>query len=202
MMKMVLYAAMMLAPVFCFAENFCEICGRNISLAKNSRRCAGCAVAETVGVFADMCKYPDKNLRQVQADRRTRRLGEYAMWNFVCVDHRFPFKVVDSSGEHRLDYCAVLAVRENPARIRIVLKEAVDTYIIHENRKIEKHCGIYVLDNVPICLPKKNRMTLLVHRCAVKTIEYALIAEGDDGRRVCKIGTVQAGGREDLSDVY
>ena len=202
MMKITLYAVLMLAPVFCFAENFCEICGRNISLAKNSRRCAGCAVAETVGVFADMCKHPDKNLRQVQTARRARRLGEYAMWNFVCVDPRFPFKFVGSHGEHQLDYCIILPVRENPARIRIVLKEAVDTYIIHENRKIEKHCGVYVLDNVPICLPKKNRMTLFVRRSAVKAMEYALVAEGDDSRRVCRIGTIPAGVREDLSDVY
>ena len=202
MMKMTLYAVLMLAPVFCLAENFCEICGRNIALAKNSRRCAGCAVAEPVGVFADMCKHPDKNLRQVQTARRARRLGEYAMWNFVCIDPRFPFTVVDSSGEHRLDYCAVLPVRENPARIRLVLKEAVNTLILHPNGKIEEHCGVYVLDNVPICLPKKNRMTLFVRRSAVKAMEYALVAEGDDDRRVCKIGTIMAGVSEDLSDVY
>ena len=125
------------------------------------------------------------------------------MWNFVCSDHRFPFKVVNLAGEPRLDHCAILPVRENPARIRIVLKEAVDTFIIHENGRIEKHCGVYVLDNVPICLPKKNRMTLFVHRSAVKAMEYALVAEGDDGRRrVCKIGTILAGVHEDLSDIY
>ena len=49
MMKSVLCAAVMLASFCGLAKNFCEVCGRDISLAKNSRRCGVCSVREPIG---------------------------------------------------------------------------------------------------------------------------------------------------------
>ena len=183
MMKFALYAALVLLPFLSFAKNSCEICGRNMSLAKNAVRCAGCSVRESVGLLIDCFRHPDKNPAQVEALRRTRRLGDAAIWNFICVNNWSPIKIVLPSGEKQLNYSMTLSVKDNPERIRIILKDAVDTYIIgNEQEKPVKHCGVYVLDNVPICLPGKNRMTLLVRRCSVDSIEYGLVADDGTGR--------------------
>ena len=182
-MKTALYAALMLFPFLSFAKNLCETCGRDISLAKDATRCAGCSVQESVGLVIDCFRYPDKNLAQVKAQRRTRRLGDTAEWNLICTNQWSKIKIVDQSGEHLLNYSMTLSVKDNPERIRIVLKDAMDTYIIGDQKeKPVKYCGGYVLDNLPICLPGKNRMTLLVRRCSLDSIEYGLVADDGTGR--------------------
>lgn len=201
-MKTALYAALVLAPFMGFAENFCEICGRDISPAKNSRQCAACSVSESLGYVIDLFKHPDKNLVQIDAMRRSRRLGETAEWKFVCVNKTFPIKIVTSSGEHKLDCSMTLSVKDNPERIRIILQDAVDTYLIGDG-KLTKHCGVYVMNNLPICLPGKNKMTLVVHRCSVDTIEYLLVADDGTWRNPRKTwGTARAGSITDFKNFY
>ena len=183
MMKIALYAALMLLPFLSFARNFCESCGRDISRAKIASKCAGCSVRESFGFLIDCFRHPDKKPAEVEALRRTRRLGDAAIWNFVCVNNWSPIKIVLPSGEHQLNYAMTLSVKDNPERIRIVLKDAMDTYIIGDQKeKPVKYCGVYVLDNLPICLPGKNRMTLLVRRCSLDSIEYGLVADDGTGR--------------------
>ena len=200
-MKTALYAALMLFPFLSFAKNFCETCGRDISLAKNATRCAGCSVQESVGLVIDCFRYPDKNLAQVKAQRRTRRLGDTAEWNLICTNQWSKIKIVDQSGEHLLNYSMTLSVKDNPERIRIVLMDAADTYLIgKEKGKLVKHRGVYVLDNLPICLPGKNRMNLLVQRSSVDTIEYMLIADdGTDRSPRAAWGYVKSGEIKDFS---
>ena len=201
MMKFALYSALMLFPFLSFAKNFCETCGRDISPAKNASRCAGCSIRESVGLLIDCFRYPDKNPDQVKAVRRARRLGDAAEWNLICVNQWSKIKLVDRSGEHLLNYSMTLPVKDNPERIRFVLKDAADTYIIGgEKEKVVKHCGVYVLDNLPICLPGKNRMTLLVQRCSVDTIEYMVIADDGTGRSPRAVwGYAKSGEITDLS---
>ena len=61
MKKIVLSAAVMLVSVACFAENYCEICGKDISLAKKAKRCAACYFTESVGSFFEYVRSKDKN---------------------------------------------------------------------------------------------------------------------------------------------
>ena len=201
MMKTALYAALMLSPFLSFAKNYCETCGRDISLAKNASRCGGCSVRESVGAFIDWFRCSDKNPDQVKALRRTRQLGDAAEWNLICVNQWSKIKIVDRSGEHLLNYSMTLPVKDNPERIRFVLKDAADTYIIGgEKEKVVKHCGVYVLNNLPICLPGRNRMTLLVQRCSVDSLEYMLIADDGTGRSPRAVwGVAKAGEITDFS---
>ena len=180
MMKIALYAALLLFPFLSFAKNFCETCGRDISQAKNASQCAGCSIRESVGCVIDSFRYPDKNPDQIKALRRSRRLGDVAEWNLICVNNWSPFKIVLPDGEHPLNYSMRLVVKDNPERIRILLRDAADTIIFGgEDGKMVKHRGVYVFDNLPICLSGRHRMFLFVRRCSVDTIEYALVA--DDG---------------------
>ena len=200
-MKFALYSALMLFPFLSFAKNFCETCGRDISPAKNARQCAGCSVRETFGCVIDFFRYPDKNLDQIEAARRRRRLGDVAEWNLICVNQWSPINIVLPSEEKPLNYSMRLPVRENPERIRIVLKDAVTTIIFRgEKENTVKHCGFYVLNNLPICLPGRNQMTLLVRRCSVDTIEYMLIADDGTGRSPRAVwGYVKSGEIKDFS---
>lgn len=204
-MKTALYAALVLIPFMSFAKNYCETCGRDISTAKNSRQCAGCSVSESFGYVIDLFKHPDKNLAQIDEMRRTRRLGETAEWKFICVNKStFPIKIVDCAGEHKLDYSRTLSVKHNPKRLRFILQDAVDTYIIGGKKdKFVKHCGVYVMDNLPICLPGKNKMTLVVRRYAVDAIEYLLVADDGTGRNPRTVyGTARSGSITDFSHFY
>lgn len=201
-MKFALYAALMLFPFLSFAKNFCETCGRDISPAKNARRCAVCSVRESFGCVIDLFRYPDKNLAQIEAARsRSRRLGKVAEWNLICVNQWSPINIVLPNEEKQLNYSMRLSVKDNPERIRIVLRDAVDTIIFSgENGKVVKHRGVYVLDNLPICLPGKNRMNLLVQRSSVDTIEYMLIADdGTDRSPRAAWGYVKSGEIKDFT---
>ena len=202
MKKIFLFAALMLTPVFCFAENYCEICGKDISLAKNSKRCAGCTVRESFGAFFEYARSKDKNYYQVLAERRVRRLGETVQWNFICVSKEyFPISLIEPSGEYPLDCRKVFQVRKTPDRIRIVLRDAVDTIIIKEDKTCVKHRGVYVLDNVPLCLPGGAEMRLAVGRNSVDTVIFALGAFDAEGRSRRSIsGTLRAGQIYDLRD--
>lgn len=204
MMKSALCAALALIPFMSFAKNFCKTCGRDIFPAKNATQCAGCSVSESFGFLIDCFRHPDKNPGQIEAMRRTKRLGKTAVWNLICVNQDFPIKIVGPNGEHKLDHSMELSVKDNPERIRIVLKDGVDTYILGgEKEKIVKHCGIYVLNNLPICLPGRNKMTLLVRRCAVDAIEYMLVADDGTFRNQRAVwGTVRAGSITDFNHFY
>ena len=200
-MKIALYTALMLFPLLSFAKNYCETCGRDISQAKNATQCAGCSIREAVGCVIDAFRHPDKKPNQIKALRRSRRLGDVAEWHLIGLNEYFKFNIVFPDGEYPLNYTMRLSVKDNPERIRIILKDAVDTYIIGgEKKKPVKHCGVYVLDNLPICLPGKNRMTLLVRRCSVDSIEYGLVADDGTGRsRRTVCGFAKAGEITDFS---
>ena len=202
MRKNFLFAAVMLAPVFCFAENYCEICGKDISTAKSSRRCAGCTVKESFGAFFEYVGSKDKNYRQVLADRRVRRLGETVLWRFICVNKEyFQINLLEPSGEYPLDCCKVFPVRKTPDRIRIVLRDSADTLIIKEDNTCVKHRGVYILDNVPLCLPGGTEMRLAIGRNSVDTAIFALGAFDAEGRSRRSIsGTLRAGQIYDLSN--
>ena len=206
MMKFALFAAVALLPFLAFAgDNRCETCGKDLFPAKYSRQCAACIVRESVTEFSDFVRYTDKDMPRVKAERRVRRLGSTAVWTLACYDHRFPIEFVDANGgSHRLDYRLILPVKDNPGRIRIILRDAVDTYIIGaEKGKLVKHRGVYVLDNLPICLPGRNQMILIVNRNAVDSIEYVLAADDGTARSPKVIrGTAKSGEITDFSSFY
>ena len=203
-MKFALYAALLLFPFMSFAKNFCETCGRDISMAKNASQCAVCSVRESFGVLIECFSFSGKNPSQIKADRRAGRLAATAEWKLICANQTFPIKIVGPDGEHKLDYSMTLSVKDNPERIRIILKDAVDTFIIGgEKEKFKKHCGVYVLNNLPVCLPGKNKMTLFVQRCAVDAIEYMLVADDGTSRDPRAVwGTARSGSITDFNHFH
>lgn len=182
MMKLVLHVVMMLIPVLGFAAKYCEECGRDISFAKKSSLCAGCYLGGFFRELREFGKPNGKTSQQLAAEHRVECLGSVAVWNFVCRDQRFPIKRVTPGGEYLLDHSAILFVRDNPVRIRIVLKDAVESFTYFNRGQMVKYYNEYVLDNVPLCLPGRNMMKLEVRRCALDAIECILTADsGDDG---------------------
>ena len=203
MKKIVLSAAVMLVSVACFAENYCEICGKDISLAKKAKCCAACYFTESVGSFFEYVRSKDKNYYQVLADRRARRLlGDTVRWNFVCVNKKyFPIVLVSPAGEYRLDFSTALSVKDKKARVQIVLRDSAETVVIDGNRILKRHRGVYILDNVPICLPGCTEMTLAIGRNSVDTAQFGLAAFDSEGRRRKVVyGTLRSGQSYDLSD--
>ena len=201
MLKIALYAALMLFPFLSFAKNYCETCGRDISQAKNARQCAGCSIRETVGSVIDCFRHPDKKTDQVKAPRRSGRLGDVVEWNFICVNNWSPFTIVLPDGEYPLNYTMRVSVKDNPERVRILLRDAADTIIFgRDDGKVVKHRGYYVFVNLPICLPGRNRMTLLVQRSSVDTIEYMVISDTETGRNPRAVrGFIKSGEIKDFS---
>ena len=185
MMKIALYAALMLFPLLSFAKNYCETCGRDISQAKNARQCAGCSIRETVGSVIDCFRHPDKKTDQIKAPRRSRRLGDVAEWHLIGLNEYFKFNIVFPDGEYPLNYTMRLSVKDNRDRIRILLRDAADTIIYGgKDGKVVKFRGVYVFDNLPICLPGRPRMFLFVRRCSVDSIEYLVTADDGTGHNL------------------
>ena len=202
MKKIVLFAAVMLVSVVCFAENYCEICGKDISLAKKAKRCAACYFKESIGSFFEYARSKDKNYYQVLAERRARRLmGETVRWNFVCVNKEyFPITLVSPAGEYRLDFSTAISVKDKNARVQIVLRDSAETVVIDGDRIRRRHRGVYILDNVPICLPGCSEMTLAIGRNSVDTAQFGLAAFDSEGRRMKTVyGILHSGQSYDLS---
>jgi hypothetical protein len=183
MIRFALYAALVLLPFLSFAGNRCEICGKDISLAKNARQCAVCAVRETFRKFTGGAGNKDQDIPRIKAERMARQLGNAAVWNLICYNQQLPVNLVVSSNEHRLNCSLVFREKDLSQRIRLVLKDAAVTYAFGEKEgELVEHCGIYILDNLPVCLPGKKRMTLVVNRNKLDSLEYLLIADDGTGR--------------------
>ena len=143
----------------------------------------------------------DKNYYQVLAERRVRRMGETVRWSFICINKEyFPISLVSPAGEYRLDLSMDLPVRKNKDRLRIVLRDSTDTVTIDGGRILSRHRGVYVLDNVPLCLPGCTAMTLAIGRNSVDTARFGLAGFDSGGRRKRTVyGTLRAGEIYDLS---
>ena len=160
------------------------------------------AFKESVGSFFEYVTSKDKNYYQVLAERRARRLlGETVRWNFICVNKEyFPITLVSPAGEYRLDFSTALSVKDKNARIQIVLRDSAETVVIDGERIVRKHRGVYVLDNVPICLPGCTAMTLAIGRSSVDTAKFGLAGFDSEGRRKRTVfGTLRSGQIYDLS---
>lgn len=202
MIKFALYATVVLLPFLSFAGNLCEICGKDLSPAKNARQCAACAVRETFRKFTGGTGYTDEDIPRIKAERIARRVGNATVWNLICYNQQLPVNLVVSSNEHRLNCSLVFRAKDNSKRIRLVLKDAAVTYAIGEKEgELVKHCGIYILDNLPVCLPGKRRMTLVVNRNKLDSLEYLLIADDGTGRDPRMIqGIAKSGGITDFKN--
>ncbi|MBR4663617.1 MAG: hypothetical protein IKO93_07065 [Lentisphaeria bacterium] len=204
MIKFALYAALVLLPFLSFAGNRCDICGKDISLAKNARQCAACAVRETFRKITGRAGSSDQDIPRIKAERIARQVGNAAVWNLICYNQQLPVNLVVSSKEHRLNCSLVFQMKDKSKRIRLVLKDAAVTYAIGEKEgELVKHCGIYILDNLPVCLPGKRRMTLVVNRNKLDSLEYLLIADDGTGRDQRMIqGVAKSGKITDFKHFY